>query len=106
MSRHDARKGVHVLVRALARLRERGVAFNEDGEFLCEDTFGTLKGVGGGNFLILGESQAQTLAAAEAAVAASAAEPGDADTIARREPGHAAADLDDTADNLVSRYDR
>lgn len=41
-----------------------------DGEFLCEDSFGTVKGVGGGNFLILGESQAVTLAAAEAAVAA------------------------------------
>ncbi|AMV25754.1 Formyltransferase/hydrolase complex subunit D [Gemmata sp. SH-PL17] len=39
-----------------------------DGEFLCEDVFGTVKGVGGGNFLILGETQAQTLAAAEAAV--------------------------------------
>lgn len=41
-----------------------------DGEFLCEDAFGTVKGVGGGNFLILGESQALTLAAAEAAVEA------------------------------------
>ena len=41
-----------------------------DGEFLCEDVFGTVKGVGGGNVLILGETQAQTLAAAEAAVAA------------------------------------
>jgi formylmethanofuran--tetrahydromethanopterin N-formyltransferase len=39
-----------------------------DGEFLCEETFGTVKGVGGGNFLILGESQAKALAAAEAAV--------------------------------------
>ncbi len=39
-----------------------------DGEFLCEDVFGTVKGVGGGNFLVLGETQAQTLAAAEAAV--------------------------------------
>ena len=41
-----------------------------DGEFLCEDAFGTVKGVGGGNILILGETQAQTLAAAEAAVVA------------------------------------
>ena len=41
-----------------------------DGEFLCEDLFGTTKGVAGGNFLILGQSQAQTLAAAEAAVKA------------------------------------
>jgi formylmethanofuran--tetrahydromethanopterin N-formyltransferase len=39
-----------------------------DGEFLCEETFGTVKGVGGGNFLILGETQATALAAAEAAV--------------------------------------
>ncbi len=41
-----------------------------DGEFLCEDVFGTVKGVGGGNFLILGETQRQTLTAAEAAVKA------------------------------------
>jgi formylmethanofuran--tetrahydromethanopterin N-formyltransferase len=47
-----------------------------DGEFLCEDVFGTVKGVGGGNFLILGETQAVTLAAAEAAVAAIRQVPG------------------------------
>ena len=47
-----------------------------DGEFLCEDAFGTVKGVGGGNFLILGETPAQTLAAAEAAVAAIRQVPG------------------------------
>jgi len=41
-----------------------------DGEFTCEDFFGTIKGVAGGNFLILGRSQAETLAAAEAAVEA------------------------------------
>jgi formylmethanofuran--tetrahydromethanopterin N-formyltransferase len=41
-----------------------------DGEFTCEDVFGTIKGVAGGNFLILGESQAAALAAAEAAVTA------------------------------------
>src|SRR5579864_4337791 len=41
-----------------------------DGEFTCEDLFGTVKGVAGGNFLILGESQSAALAAAEAAVAA------------------------------------
>jgi len=40
-----------------------------DGEFTCEDVFGTIKGVAGGNFLILAESQARGLAAAEAAVA-------------------------------------
>jgi formylmethanofuran--tetrahydromethanopterin N-formyltransferase len=39
-----------------------------DGEFLCEDYFGTVKGVAGGNFLIIGATQAATLAAAEAAV--------------------------------------
>jgi formylmethanofuran--tetrahydromethanopterin N-formyltransferase len=47
-----------------------------DGEFLCEETFGTVKGVGGGNFLILGEAQAVALAAAEAAVAAIRRVPG------------------------------
>jgi formylmethanofuran--tetrahydromethanopterin N-formyltransferase len=41
-----------------------------DGEFVCEDWFGTVKGVAGGNFLIVGASQAEALAAAEAAVTA------------------------------------
>jgi formylmethanofuran--tetrahydromethanopterin N-formyltransferase len=41
-----------------------------DGEFTCEDIFGTVKGVGGGNFLILASSQTEGLAAAESAVAA------------------------------------
>ena len=41
-----------------------------DGEFLCEDLFGTVKGVAGGNFLISGDTQAVALAAAEAAAAA------------------------------------
>jgi formylmethanofuran--tetrahydromethanopterin N-formyltransferase len=41
-----------------------------DGEFLCEDRFGMVKGVAGGNFLILGASQSAALEAAEAAVAA------------------------------------
>src|SRR5262249_2856983 len=41
-----------------------------DGEFVCEDIFGTVKGVAGGNFLILGDSQSSALAAAESAVAA------------------------------------
>jgi formylmethanofuran--tetrahydromethanopterin N-formyltransferase len=41
-----------------------------DGEFVCEDWFGTIKGVAGGNFLIVGASQAAALAAAEAAVSA------------------------------------
>jgi formylmethanofuran--tetrahydromethanopterin N-formyltransferase len=47
-----------------------------DGEFLCEETFGTVKGVGGGNFLILGQTAAAALAAAEAAVAAIRQVPG------------------------------
>ncbi|VTR97655.1 formylmethanofuran--tetrahydromethanopterin N-formyltransferase [Tuwongella immobilis] len=41
-----------------------------DGEFLCEDIFGTVKGVAGGNFLILGTDQRTTLLAAERAVTA------------------------------------
>jgi formylmethanofuran--tetrahydromethanopterin N-formyltransferase len=41
-----------------------------DGELLCEDRFGTTKGVAGGNFLILATDQATALRAAEAAVAA------------------------------------
>ena len=47
-----------------------------DGEFTCEDVFGTTKGVAGGNFLILGKNQAAALAAAEAAVAAISRVPG------------------------------
>jgi formylmethanofuran--tetrahydromethanopterin N-formyltransferase len=47
-----------------------------DGEFTCEDLFGTTKGVAGGNFLIVGASQAQALAAAEAAVTAIRRVPG------------------------------
>jgi formylmethanofuran--tetrahydromethanopterin N-formyltransferase len=47
-----------------------------DGEFTCEDVFGTIKGVAGGNFLILGEDQATALAAAEAAVTAIRQVPG------------------------------
>ncbi|MSR56088.1 MAG: formylmethanofuran--tetrahydromethanopterin N-formyltransferase [Planctomycetaceae bacterium] len=41
-----------------------------DGEFVCEDRFGTVKGVGGGNLLIAGVDQAAALSAAENAVAA------------------------------------
>jgi formylmethanofuran--tetrahydromethanopterin N-formyltransferase len=47
-----------------------------DGEFVCEDVFGTVKGVAGGNFLILGEDQEAALAAAEAAVSAVGQVPG------------------------------
>ncbi|MBX6322824.1 MAG: formylmethanofuran--tetrahydromethanopterin N-formyltransferase [Rhodospirillaceae bacterium] len=46
-----------------------------DGEFLCEDSVGLVKAVGGGNFLILAASRAAALAAAEAAVAAMRAVP-------------------------------
>src|SRR5271154_5106535 len=41
-----------------------------EGEFTCEDVFGTVKGVAGGNILILARTQADGLAAAEAAVLA------------------------------------
>jgi formylmethanofuran--tetrahydromethanopterin N-formyltransferase len=41
-----------------------------DGEFLCQDAFGTTKGVAGGNFLILGTTQAIALEAAMDAVKA------------------------------------
>ena len=41
-----------------------------DGEFLCEEIFGTVKGVAGGNIILMGKEPAATLVAAEAAVAA------------------------------------
>jgi formylmethanofuran--tetrahydromethanopterin N-formyltransferase len=41
-----------------------------DGEFLAEETTGMVKAVGGGNFLVLAESQPQALAACEAAIEA------------------------------------
>src|SRR4029077_2117493 len=47
-----------------------------EGEFLVEETFGMLKGVGGGNFLILAEDADAALAAAEAAVSAMTGLPG------------------------------
>jgi formylmethanofuran--tetrahydromethanopterin N-formyltransferase len=47
-----------------------------DGEFVCEDLFGTIKGVAGGNFLILGRTQESALEAAEAAMAAIRGVPG------------------------------
>src|SRR6266705_2035419 len=47
-----------------------------EGEFLVEETFGTQKGVGGGNFLILARDADAALAAAEAAVDAMANHPG------------------------------
>jgi formylmethanofuran--tetrahydromethanopterin N-formyltransferase len=47
-----------------------------DGEFTCEDFFGTVKGVAGGNFLILGRTQEAALRAAESAVQAIRQVPG------------------------------
>lgn len=41
-----------------------------DGEFTCEETFGTTKGVGGGNIILFGTDPAVTLAATETAVSA------------------------------------
>jgi formylmethanofuran--tetrahydromethanopterin N-formyltransferase len=41
-----------------------------DGEFLCEETTGMVRAIGGGNFLILATSQPAALAAAEAAISA------------------------------------
>ncbi len=41
-----------------------------DGEFIAEETTGIVPAVGGGNFLVLAESQPQALAACEAAIAA------------------------------------
>lgn len=46
-----------------------------DGEFVCEDRFGTIKGVAGGNLLILGRDQASALHAATTAAAAMRAVP-------------------------------
>ncbi|MGF1581503.1 MAG: formylmethanofuran--tetrahydromethanopterin N-formyltransferase [Gemmataceae bacterium] len=47
-----------------------------DGEFVCEDVFGTIKGVAGGNFLILGDTQQSALSAAEAAIGVMKTVPG------------------------------
>jgi formylmethanofuran--tetrahydromethanopterin N-formyltransferase len=41
-----------------------------DGEFLCEETVARVPAVGGGNFLVLAESQAQALTACEKAIEA------------------------------------
>ncbi|HEY8117995.1 MAG TPA: formylmethanofuran--tetrahydromethanopterin N-formyltransferase [Methylophilaceae bacterium] len=41
-----------------------------DGEFLTEETTGMVRAIGGGNFLVLAESQPQALAACEAAIEA------------------------------------
>jgi len=47
-----------------------------DGEFTCEESFGTTKGVAGGNIILLGRDRPATLAATRAAVAAMRACPG------------------------------
>ena len=47
-----------------------------DGEFVCDDKFGTFTGVAGGNLLLCGDTQAAALAAAEAASEAMCAVPG------------------------------
>ena len=47
-----------------------------DGEFTCEETFGTTKGVAGGNIILLGTDPKSTLAATEAAVVAMKQVPG------------------------------
>jgi formylmethanofuran--tetrahydromethanopterin N-formyltransferase len=41
-----------------------------DGEFLCEETFGTTKGVAGGNIIVMGADPAGTLEATESAAVA------------------------------------
>ena len=41
-----------------------------DGEFVCQDVSGTVKGIGGGNLILCGDSQASALAATRAAVSA------------------------------------
>ncbi len=41
-----------------------------DGEFLCQDVTYVTKAIGGGNFLILAETQAQALRASERAIVA------------------------------------
>ena len=41
-----------------------------DGEFLCDEEFSTVKGIGGGNLILCGVGDRETLAAARAAVAA------------------------------------
>jgi formylmethanofuran--tetrahydromethanopterin N-formyltransferase len=47
-----------------------------EGEFLVQEQFGMIKGVGGGNFLILAQSADAALAAAEAAADSMASHPG------------------------------
>lgn len=46
------------------------------GEYVGEERFGTVKGIAGGNFLVMGNDQRSALTGAEAAVAALAGTPG------------------------------
>ncbi|MGH8676956.1 MAG: formylmethanofuran--tetrahydromethanopterin N-formyltransferase, partial [Burkholderiales bacterium] len=39
-----------------------------DGEFLCQETTGMVRAVGGGNFLVLAKAQSEALAACEASI--------------------------------------
>ncbi len=47
-----------------------------DGEFLCEETTGMVRAVGGGNFLVLARGPAEAMAACEEAIAAMTKVPG------------------------------
>jgi formylmethanofuran--tetrahydromethanopterin N-formyltransferase len=47
-----------------------------DGEFLVEEEFGAVEGIGGGNFIVLGDTAEAALAGAESAVAAIAGQRG------------------------------
>jgi formylmethanofuran--tetrahydromethanopterin N-formyltransferase len=47
-----------------------------DGEFLCEETTGMVRAVGGGNFLVLAAGQEEALAACESAIEAMSQVPG------------------------------
>jgi formylmethanofuran--tetrahydromethanopterin N-formyltransferase len=47
-----------------------------DGEFLCQESAGMVRAVGGGNFLVLARGQREALAACEAAIAAMTQLPG------------------------------
>jgi formylmethanofuran--tetrahydromethanopterin N-formyltransferase len=47
-----------------------------DGEYVVDDRFGVAQGIGGGNFLVLGETQAAALAAAVQAARAARSVPG------------------------------
>ncbi len=47
-----------------------------EGEFLCEETTGMVRAVGGGNFLVLARGPAEALAACEAAIAVMSKVPG------------------------------